>query len=134
MLRRWKKPPSPEVAPSASLTQQHRSFSRVASPTIEALHAARREARIAADTARAQALAERERALIAVYAEAAARAVEALAEIGSIHRELSQVNLNLPIRVEAVGTHLVHVKLPGVDTDGPDYWPRSLRTVFGPGR
>jgi hypothetical protein len=102
---------------------------------IEALHAARREARVAADTARAHRLAERERALIGVYAEAAARAAEALAELGPIHRELSLLNLNLPIRVEAVGAHLVHaVKLPGAAGDGPDHWPPSPRIVYGPGR
>jgi hypothetical protein len=102
---------------------------------LESLHQARREARIAADMARAQALAEKERRLIAAYAKAASVAAEALAELGPLHRELSTLNLAIPIRVEAVGAHLVHaVKLPGIARDGPDSWPPSPRCVYGPGR
>jgi hypothetical protein len=95
---------------------------------LEALYAARREARIAADLAQAHRLAEKERRLVADYAEAAARAVEALAELGPVHRKLSVLNANLPVRVEAVGTHLVHAaKLPGVaQGDGP-LWPPRYR-------
>ena len=95
---------------------------------LEALYAARREARIAADLAQAHRLAEKERRLIDVYAEAAARAAEALVELGPVHREMSILNANLPVRVEPVGTHLVHTaKLPGVaQGDGP-LWPVRYR-------
>jgi hypothetical protein len=119
-----------EIVHATTVTEISKAKIDALETELAALHTARREARIAADMAKAQALAERERALIGVYAEAAARAAEALAEIGSIHRELSQVNLSLPVRVEAVGTHLVHAKLPGVVQSGPDLWPISLRTVY----
>jgi hypothetical protein len=95
---------------------------------LEALYQAQRQARVVADTAKAQALAERERALISVYAEAAARSAEALAELGPIHRKLSLLNLNLPIRIEPVGTHLPHLaKLPGRGHSDEAFWPPRYR-------
>jgi hypothetical protein len=95
---------------------------------LEALYAARREARIAADLAQAHRLAEKERRLIDVYAEAAARAAEALVELGPVHREMSILNANLPVRVEPVGTHLVHAaKLPGVAQGDGLLWPPRYR-------
>jgi hypothetical protein len=124
-----------EIAHAATVAEISKAKIDSLEAELEALHAARREARIAADMARAQALAERERALIAAYATAAREAAEALVELGPIHRELSALNLTLPTRIEAVGTHLVHaVKLPGIATDGPDHWPPSPRVVYGPVR
>ena len=95
---------------------------------LEALYAARREARIAADLEQVHRLAEKERQLVADYAEAAARAAEALVELGPIHRQMSILNANLPVRVEPVGTHLVYAaKLPGIaQSDGP-LWPPRYR-------
>jgi hypothetical protein len=95
---------------------------------LEAVYAARREARIAADLAQAHRLAAKERRLIDAYAEAAARAAEALVELGPVHREMSILNANLPVRVEPVGTHLVHAaKLPGVAQGDGLLWPLRYR-------
>jgi hypothetical protein len=95
---------------------------------LEAVYAAKRKARIDDDTMRVHQLAETERGLVATYEAAAEAAATALTKLGPIHSEMSRLNANLPVRVEAVGTHLPHLaKLPGRGHSDDALWPPRYR-------